>query len=102
MHVMAVFHTCGTVTVRQPLVMQCTYLVEGMTHMVLVTLYTVLILVSSQHVHVCPLRPSPFFSFIVEHFAFCDFGSVGQKRKEKRNKKKLEKEFGNRRPGISV
>ena len=42
----------------------------------------------------------PFFRLLSN--AFSDFGSVGRKRKKKETKKKLEKESGTRRPGISA
>ena len=44
----------------------------------------------------------PFFFFRLLSNAFSDFGSVGRKRKNKETKKKLEKESGTRRPGISA
>ena len=47
-----------------------------------------------------PCKAISFFCLLSN--VFSDFGSVGRKRKKTGNKKKLEKESGTRRPGISA
>ena len=77
------------------------FILRGRSRAKLSSLFRVRISRSVTTLRTCLDHPFFFFFRLLSN-AFSDFGSVGRKRKKKETKKKLEKESGTGRPGISA